>query len=1245
DGYSKSFIFSYNNLELVKLGGYDIIPGEYYEFLIIKFKDQWYGYFNKKLVFTKHDTYNKEIIGIGINSALCSITQYDFIEFCAQEFGELNPNKTLCYSIRKPSIYNKTLFITDENWKNILALSPLKIPTIVYKPEYKDYIDFFVESYKPEEVFLLGNVNYNGTKIELEELAMFFDQTSGVYADSFEKYLISSQIASLLNIPIVYSKENALLDFSKNSTEEIENFYLKLAKEKNLTLNYIILTNSPYSSVISSIKNGFIIFINSTNASIVKNKLNEKVKKLNLHNFLFNNSKNILKGNYLLLFGVPHFLVDDPVEKQKFLGFIDVADEEDGSKLLSDVIYADVNNDGYLDFSFGRLSEDQSLASLVFSRSFLDTTKNALVASEYLHQNFLNVLLYAGGGMLNGRNVAEILESKGYNVTRLVERRVNHLLFLNDLKPSEIIKFIITYEGLKRTLEKFISSTLSTALVNTLLVLKGLEFSSESLMCYFEYDWSKFAENYMNVLQYLEQKESNNETLHIDDIINIVSLLWPTPWPELNETNLKNHMPEASIIFYEGLGNGSLWILPNNFEQNSNILSYSFWIQQISNYQYNGSRMFKKEDIPYLKARIVWDNSDFAGIGSMKDEFLKKGSASFIGASAINYSPFTGELSSRFFSKGETLGEAFKYAHNSFLSDFLTLDLLNLNKPGIKSKTLLEFIIYGDPSIPKEGKLEHKELVKYFSCNDKCELKVLFTPEIKYENGNLEINSSENLIEENEPIIPVKRFVYHLPGNSSIEEKDVKVNLVQEKVFNATLPKISAISHAGKSFEPNKTKITVKSYGVRIDQTLDGRKEIEVVVPSLIYNETEKSIILVKNVSISMSYETPLDFEIETEDVEIGKNATIKFRIFSKVEGLANLYLEISNSSHSFNFTLNFTLENKEMEIYFNFTPETHGKYKVKAVLEVINPLVAGPREEIFEVYEPEEEICQPKIRINEIMYNPKGNDAGREWIEIFNYGDCSVNLTNWYFYNKNSNHRIYLKMGSYVLRPGEYAIISNNATRFLEEYKNFGKALFQSSFSLLNTNDTIEIRNSSKNTIHKIFYSKDFGGYDNNRSLELDEETLTLRESYVEGGTPGSPNSKLNESDRVDYNQSDESSSSSFASDSKKEGFGSSYKNPTNIVSDDNSNESIDQNQLNIFNAQEKTSIKNESFAMNKNQNIEKTNKNFVPEGHETIEENFKEESREGLTGFFILNDRLLLSTLLLSILPIFYLIYRRYF
>ncbi|MCX7911199.1 MAG: hypothetical protein N2505_06455, partial [Endomicrobia bacterium] len=47
--------------------------------------------------------------------------------------------KTLCYSIRKPSIYNKTLFITDENWKNILALSPLKIPTIVYKPEYKDY--------------------------------------------------------------------------------------------------------------------------------------------------------------------------------------------------------------------------------------------------------------------------------------------------------------------------------------------------------------------------------------------------------------------------------------------------------------------------------------------------------------------------------------------------------------------------------------------------------------------------------------------------------------------------------------------------------------------------------------------------------------------------------------------------------------------------------------------------------------------------------------------------------------------------------------------------------------------------------------------------------------------------------------------------------------------------------------------------------------------------------------------------
>jgi len=125
------------------------------------------------------------------------------------------------------------------------------------------------------------------------------------------------------------------------------------------------------------------------------------------------------------------------------------------------------------------LPEDESLASLIFSRGYLDTNKKALVASEYLYNDYFSILVYGGGGMLNARNVAEILEKKGYDVSRLVEQRTNHKAFLSQLKTSEITKFILTYEGLKKLLEKYVSESLSTVLANVLLFLKALKLQAK----------------------------------------------------------------------------------------------------------------------------------------------------------------------------------------------------------------------------------------------------------------------------------------------------------------------------------------------------------------------------------------------------------------------------------------------------------------------------------------------------------------------------------------------------------------------------------------------------------------------------------------------------------------------------------------------------------------------------------------------------------------------------------------------
>jgi len=1028
-------------------------------------------------------------------------------------------NQTVCYSIVR--VLEKPLFIADKDWENIVSLAPLKQPVLVFDNNEKQ-IKHFIELFKPQQIFLLGNIslsikNHSTIKISREDLIQFFENKRGVYADSLEKYIYASQIASLLNLPIVFEKENSVLDFSQNSTEEIEDFYLKLAKEKGININYIILSKPiAYSSIISSLRNGFIVLTNSNNASEIKQILKQKVSKLNSFGFLFNNSQNILRGNYLLLIGLPSFEVEDPVEKQKFLGIIQAEDKEDGDKFISDVPYADINDDTYLDFAIGRLPEDESLASLIFSRGYLDTNRKALVASEYLYNDYFSILVYGGGGMLNARNIAEILEKKGYDVGRLVEQRTNHKAFLSQLKTSEITKFILTYEGLKKVLEKYVSKSLSTVLANVLLFLKGSQIAGEALQTYFEYDWSTFGENYEDALYYLSQKEANNESINLNDILEIVEMLWPKPWPELTRENLIEEMPKASIIYYEGLGNGSLWILPNNFKENGDILSYSFWTQQITNYQYNGSKVFLPEDIPFINARIVWDNSDFAALGKMKDKFLENGAASFIGASALNYAPFSGEIDSRFFSSENTIGKALVYALNSFRSDWFTWDPFDITKPGIKKKSLLEFFLLGDPSLPKEGKVELEYQKILFDCKESCELKVFIPFNYTFKNGTLEYESRENLVEENEPIIPIKRFVYYLPENVSVNEGNITISFDEEKIENISLPKVKLLSHSNSSLETNKTKSTTrKKYKVRVNKTIDNRNEVEVIIPTITYDEENSSATIIKNITISLKYSSTLDFDVKAKDVKLGEKVPINLKIFSKVFDNATIYIEISNSTYTFNFTFNESLENSTFEKIYEFKPETPGIYRVRVVLEKWDPLTVGPRETTFAVYDNENSnnlnfsdsttCTEQKVIINEIMYNPKGSDNGREWIELFNAGNCEVNLTGWKFFESNTNHKITLVFGSIILKPNQFAIISNNATKFKEEYPSASCSIFQSSFSLSNIGEILAIKNSSLQIIDSVNYSSSWGANDNGKSLELKNGIWV--ESYVDGGTPCMPN------------------------------------------------------------------------------------------------------------------------------------------
>ncbi|MDH4358520.1 MAG: lamin tail domain-containing protein [Candidatus Berkelbacteria bacterium] len=67
-------------------------------------------------------------------------------------------------------------------------------------------------------------------------------------------------------------------------------------------------------------------------------------------------------------------------------------------------------------------------------------------------------------------------------------------------------------------------------------------------------------------------------------------------------------------------------------------------------------------------------------------------------------------------------------------------------------------------------------------------------------------------------------------------------------------------------------------------------------------------------------------------------------------------------------------------------------------------------------------------ILITEVYYNPDANHgtADDEWIEIYNAGSGSVNLKGWILWDNNSSETIH---ENHILNPGEYALISSNAS------------------------------------------------------------------------------------------------------------------------------------------------------------------------------------------------------------------------
>ncbi len=130
--------------------------------------------------------------------------------------------------------------------------------------------------------------------------------------------------------------------------------------------------------------------------------------------------------------------------------------------------------------------------------------------------------------------------------------------------------------------------------------------------------------------------------------------------------------------------------------------------------------------------------------------------------------------------------------------------------------------------------------------------------------------------------------------------------------------------------------------------------------------------------------------------------------------------------------------------------------------------------------------LAHAQMAITEIMYDLEGSDTDREWVEVENTSSDSVDFSLWRFVEEGVNHKVETVEGNAVISPGGYAVIVENFAKFKADWPQFSGSIFDSSFSLKQTGETLALRNTDLADVDTVAYSTDMGGAGDGMSLQL---------------------------------------------------------------------------------------------------------------------------------------------------------------
>ncbi len=153
----------------------------------------------------------------------------------------------------------------------------------------------------------------------------------------------------------------------------------------------------------------------------------------------------------------------------------------------------------------------------------------------------------------------------------------------------------------------------------------------------------------------------------------------------------------------------------------------------------------------------------------------------------------------------------------------------------------------------------------------------------------------------------------------------------------------------------------------------------------------------------------------------------------------------------------------------------------------------------------------QDAITISEINYSSVPEFPAGDWVELYNYGETSKDLSGWYLTNSDHGHK-WVIPGSVVLKPNERLVLASNIISFRSVYPNVANVVGSFGFGLASPADSVLIFNNSGRLIAGVKYSAQLpwptGAFDKGMTLELKDPNLNLSNpsNWFEGCVGGSP-------------------------------------------------------------------------------------------------------------------------------------------